>query len=173
MWRPAGRAPRCRRRSSRRATRVRSVRPGSPRRRSPRWSSRGVRHRVEQAGAVADARHDRDGSLVERPDHAPREGLSFLLVDLLHLHVAPLLRTSCSTGGLNVLVEAEEVRRIVFVLEGDQALVVLAVGVAHQALSPFEEAGEVEVYAATGEAPQVRVTIPGPRYVRLVVLRVL
>src|SRR5215207_5017021 len=78
-----------------------------------------------------------------------------------------------SSRGLDVLVEAEEVGWIVLVLEGDQALVVLAVGVAHQALTLFKEAGEVEVHAATGEAPQVRVTTPGPRYVRLVVLRVL
>src|SRR5215208_5636470 len=76
-----------------------------------------------------------------------------------------------SNRGLDVLVEAEEVGRIVLVLEGDQVLVVPAVGVAHQALPLFQEAGEVEVHAAAGEASQVRVAGPGPRYVGFVLLR--
>ena len=62
---------------------------------------------------------------------------------------------------------------IVLVLEGDEPLVVLAVGVAHQLLPLLQEAGEVQVHAAVGEAPHVGDAVPRPGYVRLVVSRLL
>src|SRR5215207_847559 len=63
----------------------------------------------------------------------------------------PGRRSSPSLGSRrrrDVLVEAEQVGRVVPILQGGQPLVVLAVGVAHQLLPSFQEAGEVQVVAA-------------------------
>src|SRR4028119_2209770 len=75
-----------------------------------------------------------------------------------------------SARRLDVLVHAEEVGRVVLVLEGDQPLVVLAIGVSHHLLSLFEEAREVEVHAAVGEPPHVGYALSDPGYVGLVLV---
>src|SRR5215212_5042221 len=78
-----------------------------------------------------------------------------------------------SGGGPDVLVEAEEVGRIVLILERDEPLVVPAVGVLHQLLPLLHETWEVQVHAAVGEAPHVGDALPRPGDVRLVVARLL
>src|SRR4028118_1256424 len=75
---------------------------------------------------------------------------------------------ACSACRSDVLVHTEQVGRVVLVLEGDQPLVVLAVGVSHHLLSLFEEAGEVEVHAAVGEPLHVGYAPSNPGYVGLV-----
>ena len=45
------------------------------------------RHRVEEAGPVTNARHDRDGPFVQGADHASGEGFGPFLIDFLRVHV--------------------------------------------------------------------------------------
>src|SRR3712207_4722592 len=56
-----------------------------------------------------------------------------------------VLSTPSSGGGLDVLVESEEVGRVVLALQGRQPLVVSAVGVPHHLLSLLQKAWEVQV----------------------------
>src|SRR5215208_4701675 len=67
-------------------------------------------------------------------------------------------------GGLYVLVEAEKVGWVVLILQVHKSLVVLAEGLAYQPISLLEEAGEVQVRAAAGEAPHVGRALSRPGY---------